>query len=256
MPAPRSALRRRANASRPASKKRNAAPRAGAPRAEKTRAGSRGKAPWKNPIPLPVLLERLERAWPHAHCELHHENPFQLLVATILSAQCTDVQVNKITPALFAKFPTPKAMAEAKPGEIETLVKSTGFFRNKAKNIQAASRKIVADFDGRVPDSMEALLTLPGVARKTGSVVLGNAFGKNEGIAVDTHVTRLTQRWGITRESDPKKIEQELMQTLPRGKWTEFSHQTIFHGRRTCFARNPDCPNCFLNDVCPSSSTR
>ncbi|HVO32119.1 MAG TPA: endonuclease III [bacterium] len=212
------------------------------------------KAPWKNPIPLPVLLERLEKAWPHAHCELNHANPFQLLVATILSAQCTDVQVNKITPALFQRFPTPKAMAEADLKEIESLVKSTGFFRNKAKNIQGAARKIVTDFGGQVPDSMDALLTLPGVARKTGSVVLGNAFGKNEGIAVDTHVTRLTQLWGITREDDPKKIEQELMAKLPREKWTEFSHQTIFHGRRTCAARNPDCANCMLRDVCPSAA--
>ena len=204
-------------------------------------------------IPLPVLLERLQAAWPDAHCELVHRNAFELLVATILSAQCTDVTVNKVTPVLFAKYPDAAAMARAKPAELMKLIRPTGFYRNKAKSLLGASKRIVEEFGGEVPDSMDALLTLPGVARKTGSVVLGNAFGKNEGIAVDTHVTRLTFRWGITKQTDPKKIEAELMKSLARERWTSFSHQAIFHGRRTCFARNPDCAGCMLRDVCPSS---
>ena len=206
----------------------------------------------KPPIPLPVLLERLQTMWPEAHCELDHKNPFELLVATILSAQCTDVRVNMTTPALFKKYPTAAKMAKADPADLEALVKSTGFFRNKAKSILGASRRIVEVFAGKVPDTMEEILTLPGVARKTASVVLGNAFGKNEGIAVDTHVTRLTQRWGITRLDDPPKIEQELLRIVPRDRWTSFSHQTIFHGRRTCIARKPKCEECDLADICPS----
>lgn len=203
---------------------------------------------------LPVLLERLEKAWPDAHCELDHRNAYELLVATILSAQCTDVRVNLTTPALFAKYPDAAALARAKPKELEKMIKSTGFFRNKTKSLIGAAKTMVEKFGGRVPDDMASLLTLPGVARKTASVVLGNAFGKNEGIAVDTHVTRLTWRWGITKETDPPKIEKELMAALPREKWTEFSHQTIFHGRRTCIARKPKCGECFLNDVCPSAT--
>lgn len=206
----------------------------------------------KPPIPLPVLLERLQTMWPDAHCELDHRNAFELLIATILSAQCTDVRVNMTTPALFKKYPTPEKMAKADPASIEALIKSTGFFRNKAKSILGASRRIVEVYGGKVPDDMESLLTLPGVARKTASVVLGNAFGKNEGIAVDTHVARLTQRWGITQLADPRKIEQELLVMLPRDRWTSFSHQTIFHGRRTCIARKPRCESCELADLCPS----
>ena len=204
-------------------------------------------------VPLPVLLDRLGKSWPDAHCELKHNNAFELLVATILSAQCTDVRVNLTTPALFAKFPTAEKMAGASPKQIETLIKSTGFYRNKTKSILGAAKRIVSEYGGRVPDTMEEILTLPGVARKTASVVLGNAFHKNEGIAVDTHVMRLTQRWKITKHDEPKKIEQELMKLLPRERWTIFSHQTIFHGRRTCFARKPDCGNCMLADVCPSA---
>ena len=206
----------------------------------------------KPPIPFPVLLERLQTMWPEAHCELDHKNPFELLVATILSAQCTDVRVNMTTPALFKKYPTAAKMAKAAPADIEALIKSTGFFRNKAKSILGASRRIVDVFGGKVPDTMEEILTLPGVARKTASVVLGNAYGKNEGIAVDTHVTRLTQRWGVTRLDDPPKIEQELLRLVPRDRWTSFSHQTIFHGRRTCIARKPKCEECDLADICPS----
>lgn len=209
----------------------------------------------KKAAPLPVILERLEGLYPDAYCELDHRNAFELLVATILSAQCTDVRVNMTTPALFARFPTPQAMAEADPRELEQLVKSTGFYRNKAKSLLGASRRIVTEYGGNVPGTMEELLTLPGVARKTASVVLGNAFGKNEGIAVDTHVTRLTQRWGLTKQTDPKKIEQELMAALPREQWTSFSHRTIFHGRRVCDARKPACGTCTLADVCPSVTT-
>jgi len=204
------------------------------------------------PIPLAKVLAALDERWPDANCELKHSDPYQLLVATILSAQCTDVTVNKVTPALFARYPDAKALSEAKPQDVQKLIKPTGFFRNKTKSLIGASRVIVKEHGGKVPDSMEALLTLPGVARKTASVVLGNAFGKNEGIAVDTHVTRLTQRWGLTRETDPKKIEKELMEKLPRERWTRFSHQTIFHGRYLCHARNPKCGECLLAGVCPS----
>lgn len=200
-----------------------------------------------------AVLTRLKREHGETHEFLVADTPLDKLVATILSAQCTDERVNKTTPELFRRFPTPQAMAEAGTAEIESLIKSTGFFRNKTKSILGASRKIVTEFGGRVPDSMEELLTLPGVARKTASVVLGNAFGKNEGIAVDTHVTRLTQRWGITKQTDPKKIEQELMQILPREEWTSFSHRTIFHGRRVCDAKKPDCASCTLADLCPSA---
>lgn len=207
-------------------------------------------------VPLALLRERLAGLYPEAYCELRHANAFELLIATILSAQCTDERVNKTTPELFRRFPTPQAMADATTDEIEALIKSTGFFRNKTKSILGAARRIVNEFDGRVPDTMEEILTLPGVARKTASVVLGNAFGKNEGIAVDTHVMRLTQRWGITRQTDPKKIEQELMATLPREEWTTFSHRTIFHGRRVCDAKKPACASCTLADVCPSVATR
>ena len=215
----------------------------------------RKAAPKKKPAaPLAVILERLEALYPDAYCELDHRNAFELLVATILSAQCTDVRVNMTTPALFARFPTPQAMAEADPAELERLIKSTGFYRNKAKSLLGASRRIVTEYGGKVPESMDELLTLPGVARKTASVVLGNAFGKNEGIAVDTHVTRLTQRWGLTKQTDPKKIEQELLAALPREQWTTFSHRTIFHGRRVCDARKPACGTCTLADVCPSAT--
>lgn len=229
-------------------------------RASRSRKVSRKVPPKKKakrtapPIPLAVLRDRLAALYPDAYCELRHSNAFELLVATILSAQCTDERVNKTTPELFRRFPTPQAMAAATASEIESLVKSTGFFRNKTKSILGAARRIVTEFDGRVPDTMEEILTLPGVARKTASVVLGNAYGKNEGIAVDTHVMRLTQRWGITRQSDPKKIEQELMKSLPREEWTSFSHRTIFHGRRVCDAKKPACVRCTLADLCPSAS--
>ncbi|HEY5895038.1 MAG TPA: endonuclease III [Chthoniobacterales bacterium] len=199
------------------------------------------------------LVERFPGIYPEAHCELDHKNPLQLLVATILSAQCTDKRVNMVTPALFAAYPTAKALAEAPQEDIERLIASTGFFRNKAKNIRAAAQEIVATHGGEVPRSMDALTALPGVGRKTANVVLGNAFGIEEGVVVDTHVARLSKRLGLTRETDPVKIERELMKLVPRKDWTNFSHWLIWHGRRRCFARKPDCAGCEIADICPSA---
>lgn len=199
------------------------------------------------------ILARLKKAYPKAECALIHRNPFQLLVATILSAQCTDERVNQVTPALFRRFPTPRAMADADPAELEEMIRSTGFYRNKAKSILGASQRIVEAYGGKVPDTMEDLLSLPGVARKTANVVLGTAFGKNEGIVVDTHIRRLSQRMGLTRHQDPVKIEQDLMKLFPREEWTDLGHRLIRHGRQVCTARNPKCSLCVLGpDVCPS----
>jgi endonuclease-3 len=193
----------------------------------------------------------LTRLYPNAYCALNHKNPFELLVATILSAQCTDERVNMVTPKLFAKFPTPQAMAQGTQEEVETLVKSTGFYRNKAKNIIGAAKRIVEVYHGRVPQTMDDLLTLPGVARKTGNVVLGNAFNTNVGVVVDTHVSRLSQRMGLTKQKTPEKIELDLIKLFPQDQWTSLSHRLIFHGRQVCNARKPRCENCTLNDVCP-----
>ena len=200
------------------------------------------------------LLDRLKRLYPDATCSLDYETPVQLLIATILSAQCTDERVNKVTPALFARFPDAYAMAEAELSEIEELVKSTGFYRNKAKNIQAACRKIVTDFGGEVPQTMEELTSLPGAARKTANVVLANAFGINAGVTVDTHVKRLSNHLGLTKHSDPKKIEQDLMKLLPRPDWENWSIRLIYHGRAVCNARKPACDRCELADLCPSAT--
>jgi len=198
-----------------------------------------------------ALLDALARVYPDARCELDHSNPLELLVATILSAQCTDKRVNLVTPELFRRFPTASSYAAAPPGELEAAIRSTGFFRNKARSIQACCRALVARHDGRVPDTMEALLQLDGVGRKTANVVLGNAFGRNEGIVVDTHVARLGRRLGLTRQRDPQKIEQELVKLVPRDRWTLFSHWLIWHGRRRCGARKPDCVGCELAAWCP-----
>jgi endonuclease-3 len=197
------------------------------------------------------LLAALRKAHPGATCALLHRNPFELLVATILSAQCTDERVNKVTPALFARYPTPRRMADAGPAELEALIKSTGFFRNKAKALREASRGIVESFDGEVPRTMDQLLTLRGVARKTANVVLGTAFGINEGVVVDTHVQRLSRRMGLTREQNPERIERDLMALFPRRHWTELAHLLIWHGRRVCPARKPRCPECTLRPLCP-----
>lgn len=199
------------------------------------------------------LIERLRQAYPDAHCELNYETPHQLLVATILSAQCTDERVNGVTPDLFQKYPTVAAFAAADRAELEEAVRPTGFYRQKAGYIQESSQKILHEFGGEVPASMEELLQLKGVARKTANVVLGEIYGIAEGITVDTHVKRLAQRLGLTTESNAEKVERDLMALVPRESWIEISHLLIFHGRRVCHARNPDCPNCSLNDVCPSA---
>ncbi len=200
-----------------------------------------------------ALVQAFRRIYPDAHCELSHRNPLELLVATILSAQCTDKRVNMVTPALFERFPAAPDLAAADPSELEDLVRTTGFFRSKARNIRATAAAIVSGHGGRVPDTMEALQALPGVGRKTANVVLGNAFGKNEGIVVDTHVARLSQRLGLSRRNDPEKIERDLMKTVSRDDWTLFSHWLIFHGRRRCMARNPDCAGCEVAALCPSA---
>ncbi|MBD1910157.1 MULTISPECIES: endonuclease III [unclassified Leptolyngbya] len=200
---------------------------------------------------LEILL-RLKRLYPDATCSLDYQTPVQLLVATILSAQCTDERVNMVTPALFSCFPDAPALASADPAELEMLVKSTGFYRNKAKNIQGACRRIVTEYGGEVPQRMEDLLTLPGVARKTANVVLAHAFGINAGVTVDTHVKRLTNRFGLTKESDPVKIERDLMKLIPQPDWENWSIRVIYHGRAVCNARNPACDRCALADLCPS----
>jgi endonuclease-3 len=205
-----------------------------------------------DPARVRAILKKLDEAYPVATCELKHENAFQLLVATILSAQSTDVTVNQVTPALFRKYPTPAALAYANPSEVEQEIHSTGFFRNKTKSIMGASKKIVEEFHGQVPRTMEEILTLPGVARKTANVVLGTAFGIASGVVVDTHVMRLTQRLDLTKNTDPKKIEQDLMQVIPRDKWILFAHQLIWHGRRVCHARKPKCIECNLDSLCYS----
>jgi endonuclease-3 len=205
------------------------------------------------------ILTALRKLYPDADCALHHENAYQLLVATILSAQSTDETVNKVTPALFKKYPTPKKLAAAKHEDIETMIKSTGFFRNKAKSILGAAQKITQDFGGEVPDEMNSLLTLPGVARKTANVVLGTWFGKNEGIVVDTHVGRLAARLGLTwssrNDKDAGRIENDLIALFPQKDWTFLGHALIWHGRSVCWARKPDCENCTLAKHCPSAGT-
>jgi endonuclease III len=199
------------------------------------------------------IIAGLRRAYPDAHCELNHVNPLELLIATILSAQCTDKRVNLVTPALFKKYRSAADFAKADLGELENDIKSTGFYRNKARSIQSCCRAIVERHAGKVPDTMEALLDLDGVGRKTANVVLGNAFGVNLGVVVDTHVARLSQRLGLTKDSDPAKIEQALMTLVPKGEWTLFSHLLIWHGRRRCVARKPDCAGCEVNSLCPSA---
>jgi endonuclease-3 len=198
------------------------------------------------------LIQIFPEVYPGAHCELDFKNPLQLLIATILSAQCTDKRVNKVTPALFKKYPTAKDFAKARPAELEKAIQSTGFFRNKTKSIQGATSAIVAKFSGKVPDAMDNLRELPGVGRKTANVVLGNAFHKDEGIVVDTHVIRLSHRLRLTKHVDPEKIERDLMKFVPKKNWTIWSHWLIWHGRRRCFARKPDCRQCEVYRLCPS----
>jgi len=210
------------------------------------------KARGARPERVRAILEKLDEAYPAVTCALEHQTPFQLLVATILSAQCTDTRVNQVTRTLFPKYPTPESFAYANPRELQQDIRSTGFFRNKTKSIIGASRKIVEEFGGKVPRAMEEILTLPGVARKTANVVLGTAYGIPSGIVVDTHVQRLARRLDLSRNTDPKKIEQDLMQVIPQDKWILFSHQLIWHGRRVCQARKPRCAECNLEQICYS----
>lgn len=196
---------------------------------------------------------RLKELYPHAEIALRFESDFQLLVAVVLSAQTTDVSVNKVTPVLFERFPDARALAEADPAEVEQIVRPTGFFRNKTKNIIGAAQRIVAEYDGRVPDTMEDLLTLPGVARKTANIVLYNAFGKAEGVAVDTHVLRLAHRLGFSSEKDTNKVERDLMALFPREEWGALTYRLIEHGRAICDAKRPVCGQCALSDLCPSA---
>ena len=196
------------------------------------------------------ILERLDEAYPSAQCALRHQNPLQLLISTILSAQCTDERVNQVTPTLFKKYPTVQEFANLRQEVLEQDIRPTGFFRNKAKSLIGASKRIVSEFGGEVPRTMEELLTLPGVARKTANVVLGTAYGIASGIVVDTHVLRLAQRLDLTKNKDPKKIEQDLMAIIPKDKWIVFSHQLIWHGRKVCQARRPKCIECNLESLC------
>ncbi len=203
--------------------------------------------------PAAEILKRLKAAYPDAQCALHHRNAFELLCATILSAQCTDARVNMVTPILFARYPTPEALAAARPEDVERIIMSTGFFRNKTKSLIGMAQALVADHGGVVPRTMEELRVLPGVGRKTANVILGNAFGINEGVTVDTHVTRLSGLLGLTRQEDPVKIELDLMRLFPRDDWGLLSHLLIFHGRQICIARRPRCGECVLADLCPSA---
>jgi endonuclease III len=205
-----------------------------------------------HPKRVAAILARLDEAYPVATCELKHENAFQLLISTILSAQCTDVRVNQVTETLYKKYPDAEAFAHANPRELEQEIRPTGFFRNKTKSIIGASKGIMENFGGQVPRTMEEILTLPGVARKTANVVLGTAYGIASGIVVDTHVIRLSGRLDLTKHEDPKKIEEDLMRVIPKEKWITFSHQLIWHGRRVCVARKPRCIDCNLESLCYS----
>ncbi len=233
------------------SKKQSSGPDANKP---KPTAGQSRRPPKSyNPIAperVAEILHRLDKLYPEATCALHHKSAWELVVATILSAQSTDVNVNRVTPGLFAKYPTVEAFAALEPEQLEPDVKSTGFFRNKSKSVVGAAKMIVNNFGGKVPDDMENLLKLPGVARKTANVVLGTWFKKNVGIVVDTHVTRISRRWEFTDKSDAPKIEQDLMEIIPEEKRTLFSHQVIWHGRKLCIARRPKCAECLIENIC------
>jgi endonuclease-3 len=205
------------------------------------------------PERVAAILDGLKKAYPNAVCALNHRSAWELVVATILSAQCTDVRVNLVTPELFKAFPTPKAMAAASLPELEELIRTTGFFRNKAKSIQGAGRVVTEEFGGKVPQTMDELLRIPGVARKTANVVLGSWFGIGVGVVVDTHVLRLSRRLELTKETTPEKVEKDLMKVIPQPKWIDFSHEMIFHGRQICIARKPKCADCTLERLCNSA---
>jgi endonuclease-3 len=227
-------------------------PAAKAPRPAKAESAKTPKSRYDPLAPERIqdILNRLDQRYPNVKTALNHTNAWELLIATILSAQCTDVMVNKVTPGLFRKYPTPQAMAAATPEELEPDLRPTGFYRNKAKSVVGASKAIVENFGGQVPDDMDKLLSLPGVARKTANVVLGSWFGKNVGIVVDTHVHRISRRLELTKADDPKNIEQDLMKVIPQAKWIDFSHQIIHHGRALCIARRPKCAECPLENLC------
>ncbi|MGE5326277.1 MAG: endonuclease III [Deltaproteobacteria bacterium] len=217
-----------------------------------SKALARNKPSYTSPARLHKIYAGLDDLFPRAECALTHENPFQLLVATILSAQCTDERVNKVTPGLFARFPAPQDLATVSQEVLENEIRSTGFFRNKAKSIIGASKKIVSDFGAKVPTTMDELLTLPGVARKTANVVLGSAFGIPSGVVVDTHVFRIAHRLKLSNQKTPEKVEQDLMKIVPKDRWISFAHQIIWFGRKVCAARNPLCADCPLAAVCDS----
>jgi len=221
------------------------------PKAAKSiKSAKAARAAGTDPKRVAAILAKLDEAYPNATCELKHENAFQLLIATILSAQCTDVRVNQVTETLFKKYPDAKAFVYATPSELEQEIRPTGFFRNKTKSVMGASKSILEKFGGQVPRTMEEILTLPGVARKTGNVVLGTAYGIASGVVVDTHVLRLSNRLDLTRNEDPEKVEQDLMKIIPQEKWIQFSHQLIWHGRRVCHARKPKCIECNMESLC------
>lgn len=219
------------------------------PKAAKNKSTKGGYDPLA-PERVKDILNRLDQRYPNVRCALHHNSAWELVIATILSAQCTDVMVNKVTPVLFQKYPTPQAMAAATPEELEPILRPTGFYRNKAKSVVGASKGIVENFGGQVPDDMDKLLSLPGVARKTANVVLGSWFGIGVGVVVDTHVHRISRRLELTKADDPKNIEQDLMKVIPQTKWIDFSHQIIHHGRALCIARRPKCAECPLENIC------
>lgn len=219
--------------------------------------GATKKKPAKRFAPAgkraPEIYDRLRAEYPDAKCALDHRNPYELIVATILSAQCTDARVNMVTPALFERFPDAKSMSEAQPEVLEEMIKSTGFFRNKTKSLLGMANAVMDKHGGAIPSTMEQLVKLPGVGRKTANVVLGNAFGIDEGVVVDTHVSRLSNRLALSRETDPVKIEQDLIALYPKDRWTMLSHLLISHGREVCDARRPECERCVVNNLCPSS---
>ena len=233
------------------------------PTAKQQQPKSRPQRGDQSPDRIAAILKALDEAYPEVKCALTHRSPWELLVATILSAQCTDVRVNMVTPALFKRFPTPEAMSKATLPELEEIIRTTGFFRNKAKSIQGAARKIIADYNCQVPQTLAdyncqvpqtlaELITIPGAARKTANVVLGVSFGKAEGVVVDTHVFRIARRLGVAKGDTPQEVEQELMRILPQSRWIDFSHQLIHHGRQACDARKPKCDRCNLEQLCHS----
>src|SRR6266481_4941119 len=243
----------------PKTKKKTAAKKKPAPAgtksakpARKAKADKTGRAGGTDPKRVSAILAKLDDAYPDANCELKHENPFQLLISTILSAQCTDVRVNQVAETLYKKYPDAKAFAYASPAELEQEIRPTGFFRNKTKSVMGASKAIVEKFGGEVPRTMEEMLSLPGVARQTANVVLGTAYGIPSGVVVDTHVLRLARRLELTMHTEPKKVEQDLMNILPQNKWIQFSHQLIWRGRRVCIARKPRCIDCNIEPLCHS----